>query len=201
MVVWVHQSCDKWSLLTFHGADVVGEFSVTALLAFYPLVFASGFLINLFMPIAYERAGDLYSDEATRSAHRCLLIMTGCYILGGLLMIIIFGIFNETLVVLVSNPKYVKFSHLLPGLTISWALFYLGETLTGFGLIAKNPRIYILPKLTSGTIAAAGTFYLSSKIGVPGVVWGLGVAGLVYALWCIMVAFRCVNCGSMMRVA
>jgi len=193
MVVWIHQSCDKWAVLAFHGADAVGEFSVTALLAFYPLVFASGFLINLFMPIAYERAGDLYSHQAVRSAHRCLLLMTGCYIVSAVLLIIIFGIFNKILVVLISNPKYIEFSYLLPGLAVSWALFYLGETLTGFGLIAKNPKIYILPKFVSGTIAAAGAFYLSSKIGVPGVVWGLGIAGLVYALWCTIVAFRCLQ--------
>jgi len=49
--VWIHQSCDRWSLLAFHGADVVGAFSVVALLAAYPLMFSSGFLLNLFMPV------------------------------------------------------------------------------------------------------------------------------------------------------
>lgn len=201
MVVWVYQSCDKWSVLSFHGADVVGEFSVTALLAFYPLVFASGFLINLFMPIAYERAGDLYSPEAIRSANRCLLTMTGCYVLSALFLVIIFVIFNNVLILLISNSKYVTFSHLLPGLAASWALFYLGEMLTGFGLIAKRPKVYLFPKLISGTIAAGGTFYLSARIGVSGVAWGLGIAGFVYALWCMIVAFRFTNSGCAVKAA
>lgn len=188
MMVWVHQSCDKWSLLCFHGADVVGKFSVTALLAFYPFVFASGFLNNLFMPIAYERAGDLYSQKGIRAANQCLLTMTGCYMLGALLLILIFVIFGKTLILLISNPKYATFSHLLPGLAISWALFYLGEMLTGFGLIAKRPRVYLFPKLISGTIAAVFTFYFSARIGARGVMWGLCIAGFVYALWCMIVA-------------
>jgi len=190
LFVWIHQSCDKWSLLAFHGADVVGEFSVVALLAFYPLTFVSGFLNNLFMPIAYERAGDLYSYSSIKSANRFLFAMTGSYIFAALAIIIFFGIFHHVLVILISNPNYVRFSYLLSALTISWALFYLGEMFSGFGFIANMPKLYLLPKLTSGIIAAVSTFFLSSTIGPPGVVWGLGISGFIYALWSMIIAFR-----------
>ncbi|MBL7211878.1 MAG: lipopolysaccharide biosynthesis protein [Desulfobacteraceae bacterium] len=187
---WIHQSCDRWSLQAFHGSDVVGAFSVIALLAVYPLIFASGLLSNLFMPIAYERAGELYSLNAIKSASRLLFVMTGSYVFGALVLIVLFGIFHRVLVVLISNTNYVKFSYLLPALTISWAFFYLGEMLAGFGFLANRPKLYILPKLTSGTIAAISTFYLSSRIGPTGVVWGLGISGFIYAVWCAIIAFR-----------
>jgi len=54
---WIHQSCDRWSLQAYHGTEVVGAFSVITYLALYPLIFGSGFLGTLFIPIAYERAG------------------------------------------------------------------------------------------------------------------------------------------------
>ena len=191
--VWIHQSCDRWSLLAFHGADVVGAFSVVALLAAYPLMFSSGFLLNLFMPVAYERAGGLSSYGALQSAYKFILVMVAVYTLGAVVLIGFFAFFHETIVLLMSNAEYVKFSYLLPILTLSWAFFYLGEALAAFGLIAKKPEIYVLPKIVSATIAAVGTFFLSSEIGAQGVVWALGISGLFYAVWCAIIAFRFFN--------
>ena len=191
--VWIHQSCDRWSLLAFHGADVVGAFSVVALLAAYPLMFSSGFLLNLFMPVAYERAGGLSSHGDLQSAYKFILVMVAVYTLGAVVLIGFFAFFHETIVLLMSNAEYVKFSYLLPILTLSWAFFYLGEALAAFGLIAKKPEMYVLPKILSATIAAVGTFFLSSEIGVPGVVWALGISGLFYAVWCAIIAFRFFN--------
>ena len=191
--VWIHQSCDRWSLLAFHGADVVGAFSVVALLATYPLIFSSGFLLNLFMPVAYERAGDLSSRSDLKSAYKFILAMIAVYALGAMVLIGFFVFFHETIVLLMSNAEYVRFSYLLPSLTLSWAFFYLGEALTAFGFIAKTPKIYILPKLISAIIAALGAFFLSSEIGAQGVVWALGVSGIFYAAWCAVLAFRLYN--------
>ena len=189
--VWIHQSCDRWSLLAFHGADVVGAFSVVALLAAYPLIFASGFLLNLFMPMAYEQAGDLNSYSDLKSAYKIILSMIVVYTMGAVALICIFVFFHESIVLLMSNAEYVRFSYLLPGLTLSWAFFYLGETFASFGFIAKKPKMYVLPKLISATIAAIGTFFLSSRIGVQGVVWAIGISGFFYAAWCAVIASIC----------
>ena len=188
--VWIHQSCDRWSLLAFHGADVVGAFSVVAVLAAYPLMFSSGFLLNLFMPVAYARAGDLGSSSALKSAYKFILVMIAVYTLGAMALIGFFIFFHEAIVLLISNAEYVKFSYLLPALTLSWTFFFLGETLAAFGFIVKKPKIYVLPKLISATIAAFGAFFLSSKIGAQGVVWALGISGFFYAAWCLIIAFR-----------
>jgi O-antigen/teichoic acid export membrane protein len=188
--VWIHQSCDRWSLLAFHGADVVGAFSVVALVAAYPLMFASGVMLNLFMPVAYERAGDLSSRSGLKSAYQLILAMTVVYGFGAMMLIGLFGLFHETIILLMSNAEYVGFSYLLPALTLSWAFFYLGESLAAFGFIAKKPNIYIYPKVISAIIAALSAFYLSSEVGVRGVVWALGVSGGVYAAWCTVLAIR-----------
>ena len=188
--VWIHQSCDRWSLLAFHGADVVGAFSVVSLLAAYPLMFASGVMMNLFMPVAYERAGDLSSRSGLKSAYKLILAMAAVYGLGAVALIGFFALFHETIILLMSNAEYVRFSYLLPTLTLSWAFFYLGESLAAFGFIAKKPKIYVFPKVISAIIAALGAFYLSSEVGVGGVVWALGVSGGFYAVWCTVLAIK-----------
>lgn len=187
--VWIHQSCDRWSLLAFHSADVVGAFSVVALLAAYPLMFASGFMLNLFMPVAYARAGDLSSPVALKSAYKLILMMSALYGLGALVLIVLFALFHETVVLLMSRAEYVRFSYLLPTLTLSWAFFYLGESLAAFGFVAKKPKIYILPKVISAIMAALGSFYFSFEMGARGVVWALSISGIFYAAWCGIIAY------------
>ena len=180
---WVHQSCDRWSLQAFHGADVVGAFSVISLLASYPLIFGANLLSNLFTPIAYQRAGDGTSQAGTQSAHRVLFLMTSLYVFWAASVIILFVFFHHDIVLAFSNVKYVYFSHLLPGLTAAWALFYLGQMFSGFGLLAKRPATYMLPIISSALLAAGATFSLSRLGGPAGVVWGLGISGVVYAAW------------------
>jgi len=187
---WIHLSCDKWSLQAFHGAKVVGAFAVVSSLSIYPLVFGSGFLTTLFTPIAFQRAGDLSQSQSVSSANKTLLLMTGIYIVGAVIIISVFSLLHQPLVLLVSNERFVQYSYLLPWLTLAWALFYLGQLLICWGLLAKQARSYILPKLVCSMVAFLGTFSLSASMGPMGIVLGLGIAGAIYAVWCGMIALK-----------
>ncbi len=190
---WIYTSCDRWSLQTYYGPEVVGAFVVVSQLAVYPLIFGSGFLSTLFTPIAFQRVGDLTNRHNIISANKLLGVMTGVYTLGAIILISLFFLFHHSLVLLISNTQYAKFSFLLPWLTAAWGLFYLGQVLTTFGMLANNSKIYIMPKLVSAIVAGVSTFYLASKIGPVGVVEGLATAGFVYALWCTIIAWRMVG--------
>lgn len=190
---WIHMSCDRWSLQTFYGAEVVGAFAVVSQLSIYPLAFGSGFLSTLFMPIAFQKAGDLTKNGSVVSANRILTGMTGAYILGTMLLIGCFVLYHQQLILLISNARFVTYSYLLPGLTTAWGLFFFGQVLTQYGLLANKPQLYIMPKIISSLVAGGATFYLSFRMGAIGVVWGLAIAGLVYAIWCIVIAFKVVG--------
>jgi len=190
---WIHQSCDRWSLQAFHGSDVVGAFSVITILAVYPLIFCANFLNNLFLPIAYERAGNLTSSASIQSANKVLYLMTGVYVIGASTLIIVFLFLHGEVVLLMSNVNYTEFSSLLPGLTAAWAFFYLGQMFSGFGFLANQPKKYILPTVVSAIIAATTALYLSKRFGPVGVVWSLGISGFVYAVWFMAIGFRLSN--------
>lgn len=187
---WIHASCDRWSLQTFHGPEVVGAFAVVSQLAIYPLIFGSSFLTTLFSPIAFQRAGDLKQQQSVISANKILIAMSYIYIIATVMLIGFFALFHRPLILLISNDRFVELSYLLPGLTTAWGFFYLGQVVSSFGLLANKPQGYIMPKLISAIIAGISTFYLSAKIGPVGVVWGLATAALVYALWCIIKAWK-----------
>lgn len=187
---WVHLSCDKWALQFFHGPEIVGVFAVVSQLAVYPLIFGSGFLSTLIVPVAYERAGDLTQYQKVMSAYRLLAFIVIAYISGLVLLTWFFFIFHHKLILLISNIKFAEFSFLLPWITGAWGLFYLGQVLSNFGMLANKSSIYIAPKIATAIIAGISTFYLSPKYGVVGVVWGIALAGFVYAFWCFVIAIK-----------
>jgi O-antigen/teichoic acid export membrane protein len=159
----------------------------------YPLIFGSGFLSSLFTPIAFQKGGDLSQNHKVASANKILMAMTGIYIIGAVVLIGFFAVFHQSLVLLISNISFIRYSHLLPWLTLAWALFFLGQMFSTFGFLANQPRIYIMPKLVSSVVAVSATFYLSFRIGPIGVVWGLLLAGFIYALWCGIIVLRLVR--------
>lgn len=187
---WLHQYCDRWALQSFQGSDVVGAFSVISFLAVYPLVFGSGFLSTLVLPIAYDRAESPENGEGIKSAQKLLSLTVAGFAGGTLLLVGIFSLCHQWLVHVISNSEYARFSHLLPGLTAAWGAYYMGQMLSGFGLLWNRPALYILPKAVSGLLAAAATFGLAAVRGPVGVVWGIGLAGTVYCLWLLRIAWR-----------
>jgi O-antigen/teichoic acid export membrane protein len=184
---WIHLFCDRWVLNAFFGLGVVGGFAVVSQLASYPLLFGSGFLCNLLTPVAFQRAGKLSDHLQVNSAVRILKVMTAIYIIGLVAVFVLFFFLHRQLILLVSSYAFVGYSYLLPGLTVAWGLFYLGQVLTQFGLLYNKSQSYIYPKIFTSLIALAGVSFFASRLGVAGVVWGLTLANLVYVMWCIVI--------------
>jgi O-antigen/teichoic acid export membrane protein len=190
---WMHQSCDRWAIQSFHGTEVVGAFFVISQLALYPLVAGSSFLSTFFIPIAYQKAGGSVSGTDFRSATRIISAMTGFFFIGSAALILLYVFFHEHVVLLISSDQFTVYSTYLPWLTGAWALYYLGQMFAGFGLLANKPGLYITPIIVSGVLVTLLSFLLSSIYGVLGVVWAIGVSGAVYALWAFMVSFSLIR--------
>jgi len=69
----------------------------------------------------------------------------------------------------------------------NWCLYYLGHIFPNFCFTANKTAIYIAPIIGSSVIAVIGTFYLPSRFGVVGVVWGIALAGFVYTFLCFLI--------------
>jgi O-antigen/teichoic acid export membrane protein len=187
---WVHLSTALWSLQAFNGTELVGAFSVVLQLAVFPLIFGSTLLSTFFLPIAFQKVGDLKNSKNVTSARKILGLMIGMYILGAIVIVIVFAMFHNSLILLISNIHYTQFSYLLPWISASWALFYLGQLLSTFGFIVNKTSVYIAPKIVSAIIAGIGTFYLSNKIGPNGVVIGIAISGFFYMAWCAVIVWQ-----------
>lgn len=187
---WVYLSSDRWALQAFHGTQIVGGYSVVSRLATLPLIFGSSFLILFFAPIAFQAAGSLSKKKSIERGYKILGIMIGIYIFIVTFLIIFYAFSHRTLILLISNYKFIRFSYLLPELTLAWSFFYLGQLLSQFGLLKNKPQEYVLPKAVSALILGLMSFYLSQKMGVEGVVKALFFSGIFYAIWCGLIALR-----------
>lgn len=190
---WIKASWDRWSLQTFYGPEVVGVYTVVMLLATYSLTFGSGFLTRFFLPIAFQRAGDLKHYGSIESANKILITMIAIYIIGASILVAFFKIFHRPLVLLISTDRFVKFSFLLPWLTAVLAFYQLGEMLVSFGALANRLQVYLVPKIISSILAGIFIPYFSAKMGLVGVVWGFALAGLVYTPWCAMKTIKLIR--------
>ena len=98
--------------------------------------------------------------------------------------------FHHNLVLLISNAHFAEFSFLLPWVTGAWGFFYLGQVISNFCMVTNNTMSYIDTKIVAAVIAGISTFYFSARYGVAGVVWGIALAGFIYAFWCLVVAIK-----------
>lgn len=190
---WIYQFCDRWALQTYFGPEIVGAFAVISQLAMYPLIFFSGFLINLFLPVAFQKAGDLNSQNAVQSGNKILFWMVVLYVFLAIGLISIYTLCHRLIVTAISSIQYLQFSYLLPWLTVAWSLFYLGQILAGFGYLANKPKTYIPPIVISGLAALTLSFYLPLICGPTGIVWALTISGLIYGGWFSTIALRLVK--------
>ena len=187
---WVHLSCDRWVLRAFYGPAVVGAFAVVSQMSAFGLAGGAGFLTSLFGPIAFQRAGNLKGEGNLVGASRVLVLATAIYIMGVATLVGLFAACHDWLVLLVSNEAFLTYSHLLPWLTLAWGLFYLGQMLVQWGFLVRKTASYILPKCIAAVVALVLSIALTPEKGPDGIVWALGAAGLVYAVWCGYIAVK-----------
>lgn len=187
---WIKTYCDRWALQLFHGSEVVGLFAVISRIALFLVNFNSGLLTTFFNPIAFQHAGNLDNAHSLSSAKKVLTIMIVLYILNMSIIIGIFSIFHQSLVLLISDRRYIKFSSLLPWLTATLAFYHLGEMLVSFGALLNQLKAFFLPKIISSIVAAIFIFFFVSKIGPLGIVWAFVFSSLVYTPWCLIICWR-----------
>ena len=140
---WIHQSSDRWAIQIYQGSDVLGSYSVIAQLAFYPLIMVSGILSTFFLPIVYDRGGILNSATSIKSANKIIVVMIVLYLVFTAILIGFFSVYHRQIVVLFSNTRYADYSNLLMGLSVAWALFYLGQMLSDSDCWLTNRQLIL----------------------------------------------------------
>ena len=186
---WIHISVDIWAINYYLGSNVMAGYYLASRLSTFPIILLSTILTSFFIPIAYEKSNSTSDPNYKKSfiiISFCILI----YCIGILFLESIYFFFHNEIMVAMSNDKYSSSSNLIPLLTLTWALFYLGQLITCYGYVLCKPEIYIFPKISSSILALLGVIYFTYKYGVFGPIIGLTIAGVNYCLTTILATIR-----------
>jgi O-antigen/teichoic acid export membrane protein len=112
------------------------------------------------------------------------------FVLGGIVVVIVSIVFCRQIVRIISNENYAELSYLLPWLVGAQVIYFTGEMVTSYGVLVNRLQIYLFPKIASTLIVAVLSLWLPNTDGPIGVVYALGIAGLVYTIWTCAISIK-----------
>lgn len=184
---WVQQSSDRWALQTFSTTAELGQYAALFSLGYTPVSVASGLLITLIAPVAYQRASAGTTNKGTNNVSTLLLGTTAATVCITLVAAIAAWISHVWLFNWMVAAEYRAMSYLLPWVVIAGGAFASGQVLALDQLVRLKSRSLLIPKIVTSVLAAGMNFAGAYYFGVEGVVAGLiGSSALYFAWMCLL---------------
>ena len=180
---WAQIASDRWALQVFASTREVGLYAALYQLGYYPITILTGLMMQLVMPILFQRAGNA-SDAArmlevhtlTRRLTMTTLLLTGA---ATWLAFVLHRVVFTWLVA----PEYRAISWLLPGMVLAGGLFATGQCAIISLLSSTETRSLLALKIVTASVGVLLNMWGAAQWGVMGVV-GAGVMfSTVYMLW------------------
>lgn len=183
IVAWLQSSSERWSLQAFSTTTVVGEYAALSQLGLGLTALLANVMLQLGLPIFYQRAGDGSDPHAVRAAHRLNLIFLGATALATAGLVMGSLLFHRQIFQITVARSFLPVSHLLPWMMLSGGILACAQVSTGFLLTNTESHRLILPKALSSLAGALAMIAGARLAGVTGVVWGsVGASTLHLAL-------------------
>jgi len=187
-LTWLQLVSDRWALGLFATTEQVGQYAVLYQLGYYPMMLASGIVLQLTGPVLFQMAGaaqDPVRLQASNRFSRSLALWTAVTTIGlsGLL-----AVSHRQIFALLVNEQYRGTSGLLPWMVFAGGLFATGQVLSLKCHIAFDTRSLVVPKVVTSILGVGLNLigaYLAGAAGVvtTSVLWAvihlLAMAGLV----------------------
>ncbi len=178
-VVWLQQASDRWALEYFSDTHAVGAYAVIFQLGYSSLFMLFTIGIRFIQPIVYElskvEGGRVEGRHGDKYNHR--LIVVGSVI--GVIFFIISWMLHPYLFTFLVGAEYRHYSHYLPWMVLSAALFGTSEVLLlKMQSYMRVGRLSIV-KVTLGFFGVAFNFIGAAVAGLTGVVVAFVVFNVV----------------------
>jgi O-antigen/teichoic acid export membrane protein len=185
---WIQLSADRWALRAYTDTAHVGIYQALFQLGYYPITLACGSLMQLAMPILFERAGGAGSSSRTRSAYSITAFVTALTSAGTIIFGAATAIFHKPLCRLLLAPKYWDYSYLLPFIVLAGGLFACGQAISLNLLTGLSTAQLIGPKIGSAVLGLLCTVLFTAIWGIDGTVAASIVFSVSYLVWVLVVA-------------
>ena len=187
---WAQLASDRWALNLLATTKEVGLYAVLFQLGYYPILIATGIVMQFFAPIFYNRAGDASDSrrnaEVSKLSWRLTwlaLSVTGAAFLLTLL-------FHAQIFRILVAREYGSVSHLLPWVMLAGGIFAAGQSLALNLMSQLKTRTMMAAKVVTALLGVVLNFAGAYWFGTPGIV----VAGILFAvsyfLWMALLSKR-----------
>lgn len=179
---------DKAILQFTAGSAAVGVYAAMYQIANSPVAHMIAALNSFSIPFLFGHDGRSSARGATLEssvgAYRWLVLLTVLMLIAACACFYIWG---EWLLEILSTPEFAVHHQSLWLLGIGLACFHLAQQLHFRGFIARNPRVYVVPKLVHSVAFLLLALPLGYSSGVPGICIAFVLASLTYL---VIVIFR-----------
>lgn len=183
LFTWLFMFTDRWSLGAFRSTNEVGLYFALYQIGFFPTILFSKILLQVVLPVLYEKAGDGIDKKRMNIVYKTNLTLTGIVIiLSVFAAVILFMIHSQVFNLLVAK-EYRAVSWLLPWIVLSGGLYAAGQ-IPLISIMSGDSTVEMIPMKVITILFGCGCYVFGSYLfGLPGVVFGgLSFAGF-HLIW------------------
>lgn len=184
---WAQQSSDRWALQYFATTKEVGLYAVLFQLGYYPILMATGMVMQLLTPILFQRAGE--ATDSIRNAHVTKLVWRIAVLslgMTGLAFFVAFILHVQIFQIFVGKKEYATISYLLPWVVLGGGLFAAAQALTLNLTCQMRTHTMAAVKIITALLGIAFNFIGAYLLGIAGIVFASVVSAAIYFTWMIL---------------
>jgi O-antigen/teichoic acid export membrane protein len=183
---WGQLVSDRWALQLFSSTREVGLFAVLYQLGYYPISIVTSLIVQLLVPVYYERSGDGRDPTRIRQVHSLNLRLMWAALALTLLASVLAVFFHRGVFAILVAPEYREVSWLLPGVVLSSGLLATGQIVSILLQVSVQTRRMIAPRVGVAGIAIGVNVLGAMLYGTPGIVAGGILVSACYLAWMLL---------------
>ncbi len=182
---WMQLASDRWSLQLFSTTQEVGKYVVLYQLGYYPISLIAGMVMQLLLPILYQRAGDATNSLRKRDATKLSWQLVWATL--GLTMAMVLAAFllHKWIFQVLVAQEYRSASYLLPWMILAGGVFASGQALASNLQAQLKTRDMMAAKIVTALLGMAFNIIGAYWYGMTGIVCAWLMFSIVYFLWMI----------------
>ena len=186
---WMQLASDRWSLQLFSTTQEVGKYVVLYQLGYYPILLITGMVMQLLLPILYQRAGDatnsLRKRDATKLSWQLVWATLGMTMLMGLAAFVMHKWIFQVLVA----QEFRSASYLLPWMILAGGVFAAGQALASNLQAQLKTRDMMAAKIITALFGVAFNIIGAYWYGMTGIVCAWLIFSMIYFLWMVVLVY------------
>jgi len=189
---WMQINSNRWALQVFSTTHDVGNYAVLYQLGFFPISLITGMVMQFFVPILYQRAGDASVSTRINNVNNLSWFLTWTTLgLTGLIFVAA-HLFHALIFRTLVAEEYNSLSYLLPWIILAGGMFASGQSLASSLLAQMKTREMMVLTIATAVLGVILNFVGVYWYGISGLV-GAGVIFSMLYLVSIVVLVKRVN--------